>query len=252
MALALSSAVFDGCSLNLGFRWALADAFAGSRVLPKILPGERQQGQLCGCRITFCFLGVTFGADGEVMDGDAQFAEAADMVANQLFLLGSGQFGGSGTVLKRLLAGQRVVGQAEERMGDRDDSGSFFASLFGADSPELVFEEAVLLGGGRPGALGQSAAQPRVAARGAGAHLAAGTFVVARTDTGPGSQVTRRGEAGHVRAGFGQNGRSADLEHTRQRWEQIPVFLQAGLADLLFDIGIQFLQLGRNCMWSKL
>ena len=53
-----------------------------------------------------------------------------------------------------LSGAENLVGENQQAVGDRDDRGCLLAPRLGGDPPELVLEEAILLGRGGPGTLG--------------------------------------------------------------------------------------------------
>ena len=53
-----------------------------------------------------------------------------------------------------LSGAENLVGENQQAVGDRDDCGCLLAPRLGGDPPELVLEEAILLGRSGPGTLG--------------------------------------------------------------------------------------------------
>jgi hypothetical protein len=56
-----------------------------------------------------------------------------------------------------LSGAENLIGENQQAVGDRDYRRRLLAPRLGGDAPELVLEEAILLGRGGPRALGQSA-----------------------------------------------------------------------------------------------
>ena len=57
-------------------------------------------------------------------------------------------------ILVGLSGAENFIGENQQTVGDRDDRGCLPAPRLGGDPPELVLEEAILLGRGGPGTLG--------------------------------------------------------------------------------------------------
>src|SRR5215831_5236796 len=102
-------------------------------------------------------------------------------------------------------------------MRHRNDGGGFLATRFAGDAPELRLEETVLLGCRGPGTFGQHSPQPWITARRAAAFVLPRATIVARTHSGPRTQIFGRRKLLHVTSGFGQNRRRAALLDPGQR-----------------------------------
>ena len=116
----------------------------------------------------------------------------------------------------RLSAGENLISENQQRVGDSHHRWRLLPPGLGGNSPELLLQEAVLLHRSGPGALGQSAAQPRVAARGLTALVFTCAPIVSRTDSRPGTEVFLRWKLRHILSGFRQNDRGTGLLHSRQ------------------------------------
>jgi hypothetical protein len=57
-------------------------------------------------------------------------------------------------IFKRLLGLQHLIHQHQQSVRHSDEGGSFLASRFASDPPELLLEKTVLLGCRGPGAFG--------------------------------------------------------------------------------------------------
>src|SRR5216684_1872832 len=112
---------------------------------------------------------------------------------------------GSLPVFERLLILQDAIDQRQHDMRHSYEGGRFLPARSTGNAPELVLQRAVLGGRGRPGALGQRAAQPRIAAGGVAALVLACAAVVTRTNTRPRTQMLGRRKLLHIRSGFSQN-----------------------------------------------
>src|SRR6266446_7260255 len=123
-------------------------------------------------------------------------------------------------------------------MRDGHDGGRFLAPRFGCDTPEFLLQEAPLLGCGRPGTLGQSGAQPRIASGRVTALVLSRATIVSRTDSTPGADMSRRRELAHVRPNLRQHVRRTGLLQPRRRLHQLPFPLPSRLLDLGHDIRV--------------
>lgn len=88
-----------------------------------------------------------------------------------------------------------------------------FATMPGRDSPELLFDEAILLGCRCPRTFGESASQPRLALGCLAAFLLPRAFLVCRAHTGPRTQMLDRGKLAHVTPRLRLNSRCTSLLH---------------------------------------
>ena len=87
---------------------------------------------------------------------NTQLSESADMMPDHPLLV-------AWVRNRRLLflvglpGAENLIGENQQAVSGRDDRRRLLAPRLGGDPPELVLEEAIFLGRGSPGALGQSA-----------------------------------------------------------------------------------------------
>src|SRR4051812_49678278 len=139
--------------------------------------------------------------------GESESLKFADVVADLALGVGAGVVVAGAEVDEvDVLIGEQLPDDGQDGAADRDD-GSLLAAAVG-DPPVALAEEGVGASGG-DGGLAEYPGQVAVAVPGAGAALRpAGGLAHSGGEVGPGGQVCRGREAGHVRAGRATRGRT--------------------------------------------
>ena len=105
-------------------------------------------------------------------------------------------------VLVGLAGVESLIDENQQCVSDSHDSRCLLSPRLGGNPPELVLDEAILLGRGGPGALRQGASQPPVTTCGVTTPILACTPIVTRTNSCPRADVLLRGKLRHIRSGF--------------------------------------------------
>src|SRR6266851_1136419 len=176
------------------------------------------------------------------MNSDPKFAQSADVVADQAVFLMAGK-GRDLAVAVWLSGAEDFVNQLQDGASHSQKRGVLLAARFGGDAPELLLQETIFLGRGRPGAFGQGAAQPAITSCRAVASILPSAPIVSGADARPGTEVPLRRELRHVRSGLGEDLRGAALLHSRHGLQDLPLSIQARLLNLGGDISIDLLDL---------
>src|SRR5271157_5341390 len=135
--------------------------------------------------------GFLAGSDG--MDPNSEFAQPSNMMAYQAILLLFGE-GWCLTVMVWFSGSENQVSKLQDSVSYGYQRGVLLTAGFGGETPELLLQEAVLLGCRRPGAFGKGATQPRVSTGWAVAPVSAGAPIVSRANASPTTEVPLRKE----------------------------------------------------------
>src|SRR5437867_7179251 len=191
-----------------------------------------------GGRAVDCVTAECSSSLGLDLNFESEPLEAADEVEGYTFFGEPVQVRFAKLVVGRS-RGKHVVGRDQDLASD--GHGGAFMPAPGLEPEELVLQVASLLDRGGVGRLYKGGFQVNVPLTNPPTPTLAGTFVVARTDPGPGSQVVGAMENAHVGAEFGDHHGGQDPIHPgdlRQPRVRLGIRLE-----LLLDSLLEFFQI---------